>query len=373
MSVIALKCKSYSKEEVRLSLEDMFNKLGGIEKYIDIGETVLLKVNLVMEKSPDKHATTHPVIAEELAKLLIKYGAKVIIGDVPGGPYTKSRINKIYVVSGMKDAAENSGASLNYTPGTHSVNMNGLLLKRLDYNDIIRVDKIVNVCKCKTHQMMSYTGAVKNLYGCLPSNLKAAFHFSHSNYDDFANILIDICESVKPVLHVMDAVIGMQGNGPTSGTPKEVGLILCSSNPYDLDRVAIKVMNYKDSEVPTVYNSIKRNLATEKYEDINIIGVNIEDYVIPDYERILDTRFKNMPRFLNKIVSRLMRKRPKFIKSKCVKCGVCKDACPAKIINIDNSKKVPYYKHDKCIRCFCCQELCPYEAIEIHYPIFSKK
>jgi len=131
--VSVLKCKDYDYEKVEKSIIESFENLGGIAKYIEVGDKVLLKINLLMKKRPEEATTTHPIFTKALAKVLIDYGAEVIIGDSPGGPFNTSILNGVYKACGIEQIAEEVGAKLNYN--TNAVNMkneNGLILKNIN-------------------------------------------------------------------------------------------------------------------------------------------------------------------------------------------------------------------------------------------------
>ena len=208
-------CNNYQLEEIHRAVTETIEDLGGWEPYVKPGETVLLKVNLVMSKGPDAAATTHPAFVAELARQLKDYGCRVIIGDSPGGTFNTAMLRRNYRVTGMVQAAEESGAELSYNTGTREVACPACkMLKNLTLTAMSgEADKVISVCKLKTHSMMTYTGAMKNLFGTVPGTMKAEYHVRMPKMEDFANALIDICESVKPVLSFMDAIIGMEGNG----------------------------------------------------------------------------------------------------------------------------------------------------------------
>lgn len=181
--VSVLGCNNYEYEKVKSAIAQSFANLGGISKYINKNETVLLKVNLIMKKNPDEAATTHPAIVRALAEILINYGCNVVIGDSPGGPFREILLRSIYKTTGMEDVAKQTGATLNYNTGTtHVDNSNGLILKHLTVADFItKVDKIISVSKLKAHCMTKMTGATKNMFGTIPGTVKAEYHFNCPN------------------------------------------------------------------------------------------------------------------------------------------------------------------------------------------------
>ena len=369
------KCESYEYSKVKSAVEKSFKNLGGIEKFIKKGENVLLKSNLVMRKLPEEAATTHPAVIQALAETLIKYGANVEIGDSPGGPFNEILLKSIYKHTGMEEAAEKSGAKLSLDTTSQTVdNPNGVRLKKLTLtNMVLKADKVISVGKLKTHSMTRMTGAAKNLFGAIPGTTKAEYHFNCQDTDSFAQCLADICTFVNPVLSFIDAVTGMEGNGPTAGNPRDIGLIMASENPFELDLAGAKIINTPPMEIPLLKCAIGRGLCSSSAEDIEFIGENINHYVIDDFavpeNHSLHFLGGNPPEFLVNFFKLHVYPRPVFT-NRCVGCGICAENCPAKIITIKN--KHAHVDLKKCIRCYCCQELCPHKAVDIKQPHILK-
>ncbi len=359
-------CENYDFEKVFSALKQSCENMGGLDKYISSGEKVLLKVNMLMKKRPEEATTTHPVFVKALAKILIDHGCEVIIGDSPGGPFNDTMLRGIYKATGMAAVAEEIGCKLNFNTGqAQKANPDGLLLKKLVLTDMLNdVDKVISVSKLKTHGMMTFTGAVKNMFGTVPGLIKAEYHVNMPAYDDFANALIDICLCANPVLSFMDAVDGMEGAGPSSGTPRHIGAVIACDSPYHLDKVACSIINLDFKKVPTITQSIKRGIASNGLDDVEIIGDKIEDFFISDF--LIPTTAKSLSFNAPKILSNLIQQRPVFDISECVGCGACRDNCPAKVIEMTHNK--PKVNLRGCIRCFCCQELCPKKAVSIKSP-----
>lgn len=372
-------CDDYEIEKVKASVKNAIDNLGGISVFIKPGDKVLLKVNLLMRRKPDKVTTTHPTVAQAVAELVIEAGGFPIIGDSPGGYhfYNKKTLEAVYETCGMTEAAEKSGAELNYNTEVIDVPYpQGKIMKGIKtIKPVLEVDKIISIPKIKTHMMTVYSGAVKNFFGIIPGSFKAEYHLRFEDTNDFADLLIDICSFAKPTLNVMDAVIGMEGYGPTNGSPKKVGLIICSENPFELDVVASKIIGLEPKHVPTVVKSIERGLCSGNLEDIEVLGEQIDNIKIKDFNiptRKLSFNFYNllMPKFIAKRLNRVMKARPYFNHKSCKSCGVCAKSCPPNAIEMINEK--PEVDLNKCIRCFCCHELCKYDAVDIKRPWMLK-
>lgn len=377
--VAVVKCENYDYDRVKSSVRSSLDLLGGISSFVSPGEKVLLKVNLLIRRKPDKVTTTHPSLARALAELVLEAGAFPIIGDSPGGYhfYNRSTLESVYETCGMKEAAELSGAELNFNTDVVDVPYpQGKLMKAIKtIKPVLEVDKIISIPKIKTHAMTVYSGAVKNLFGVIPGSYKPEYHLRFEDAGDFADVLIDICSFVKPVLTVMDAVVGMQGYGPTNGSPKQVGLVIAGANPYELDVIASNIIGLKPKQVPTVRKSIERGLCSGEPEDVQVVGERLEDVAVADFKiptLKLSFNFYNlmMPRFIAKRLNRVMRAKPYFKHEACKSCGMCSKGCPPKAVVMKDGK--PVVDIDRCIRCFCCHELCVYNAVEIKRPWWLK-
>jgi len=377
MKVSMRYCENYNYDKLRTVLQESVQALGGWEPYIKPGQKVLIKPNLLAKKKPEDATTTHPVFVQALASLLIEHGAKVIIGDSPGGPFTQSIMNGIYKSTGMEAAAAATGAELNRNVGSYETeNPGGVIMKRLTLASMLKdVDAVICVAKLKTHGMMTYTGAVKNMFGMVPGIAKAEYHFNMPDYDAFAHALIDICVAANPVLSFIDGIVGMEGNGPMSGTPVDSHAVLVSPSPYHLDMAACRLIGLAPKDVPMLRKMVDRGMVVEDMNDIEFVGDSYETigcrpYKAPETKGIMNvTRFK-IPMFIKNFLARRIQTRPAFDLNICNGCAICQEACPAKIIDMKNNK--PSLDFKDCIRCYCCQELCPRKAITIHRPRFSR-
>lgn len=375
--VAVVRCENYEEGEVRKSLAEALDLLGGLDKFIKPGEKVLLKVNLLMKRKPDRATTTHPALVSAIAKKVLELGAVPYIADSPGGYnfWNEKTLWQIYQTTGMEEVAAEHGIGLNTTCDIIDVPFeDGLLLKNVKtYSAVINADKIINIPKIKTHMMTVYSGAVKNLFGIIPGGYKGEYHFRFEDLSDFADLLIDVCRFAKPVLTIMDSIVGMEGYGPTAGQPRKVGLIIASANPFLLDVVATSVIGLRSDTVSTICRSIDRGLYSGNIKDIEVVGETIEKvkvygYKIPTAKISLNMYHSLMPKFIGKWIDNIIKPYPKVSKTECIGCAVCAKSCPAKCMTMTKSDEGHYPEIDKpeCIRCFCCHELCNTEAIAIH-------
>jgi uncharacterized protein (DUF362 family)/Pyruvate/2-oxoacid:ferredoxin oxidoreductase delta subunit len=293
-------------------------------------------------------------------------GGVPVIADSPGGPYTKQMLKSVYVGTGMDEIATREGALLNFDLGTTPMSSNGgLVCSSFDIiNPVAKADVVISAAKLKTHGQMIYSGAVKNLFGSLPGLVKPEFHFRYPEKPIFGDMLVDLCETIKPAISFIDGIIGMEGNGPSGGEPKELFLTLASCNPHSLDLYACDVVGFKPDDIPTLASAVKRKLCPSDISELEIKGdVNVKQvkFKAPDSSS-LDFASK-LPSFIRRPITNLLTPRPAIMFKKCIGCGKCAESCPQHIISIVESKAVIDYS--KCIKCYCCHEMCPIRAIEI--------
>lgn len=360
-------CPDYSEKNCRQALETVVEGAGGLD-WIKPGMRIGIKANLVSMMKPESAATTHPALICELVKMISERGAQAVVGDSPGGLFTAAYVERIYAAAGMKSVRA-AGAQLNsdYTvaraefPAAKSA-------KSFEYTAWLdSCDAIINFCKLKTHGMMGMSAAVKNMFGAVPGTRKPEMHYQFPDALDFANMLIDLNEYFRPVLHIVDAVVGMEGNGPTMGTPRHIGCILAGASPYEVDQACAKIIGVDKNSVPTLAAAIKRGLAPEKPE----LNGDISQFAVADFAPAVrrDIRFMNGS-LLGRVISAALRAKPALIAKKCVGCAECAKVCPAKAIVM--KKHRPVIDRRACISCFCCQEFCPKGAMISKRPAVAR-
>ncbi len=376
--VSLVKCESYGEAFVREALVEALDAIGGLD-FVEKGMTVAIKTNLVSAMAPDTAATTHPTMLGELIKLLFEKGVKeVIVGDSPGGLYTAAFVNRVYKVTGMREL-EKLGALLNDDYSVKEVDYpEGKVLHHFTYTAYLdKADAIIDFCKLKTHGMMGMSAAAKNMFGCIPGVMKPEYHYRFPKHDDFARMIVDLDSFFKIRLCICDAVVGMEGNGPTMGTPRQIGAVLASTSPHQLDLVAASLIGLTKADVPTLEAAFERELIPETAAELSVYGTP-EDFFISDFKNIpaqSSVEFKkDSSKFFGKLtkffISSALRSKPAPKKDECVGCEVCMKICPAKAIVMEQGK--PVIDRKACIRCFCCQEFCPKGAMKVKRTFIAK-
>lgn len=363
--VYVVKCPDYKQVEEKMDI--LLSMMGGIGQFAKAGEKIVLKPNLLVPKKPEKAVTTHPAVVAAIGKMVKSEGADAVIADSPGYPYNEKTLHKVYRTCGMFEAAKESGVEVNLDTSYKTIFFpDGKLIKRFEIiTPVIEADGVFNLCKLKTHGFMSMTGAVKNSFGVIPGLVKAGFHAKLQDKDTFAGMCLDISEYVSPRISIMDAALGMEGNGPQNGYPRNIGLLLASKSPLALDVVAGEIMGLNRKNNPILIEAEKYNLSPSHIEEVEVVGADISDLLISDF-KLPSTLSTGASSFALSVLVPLFKNwmtvRPQIIKNKCTACGICRDTCPVKVITINNS----FAQIDKrnCIRCYCCHEMCPEDAIE---------
>lgn len=374
--VVAVPCDDYEPEKVYEAVRAGINALGGLSAFLRPEERVLVKPNLLKPAEADTAVTTHPTVLRAVLRLLEEYGCgNVRFGDSPGQDTGTQALERL----GFRADEPVFGARL--VPMTEEVHVDfqeGLTEKEFWFaKEVTEADAIINVCKMKTHALMKITGAVKNPFGLLCGTRKARQHVRFPNEGVFARMLVDIHRCVKPRLHIMDAIVAMEGNGPGSGTPRKMGLLLFSADSVALDAVFCALIHLDPESVQTNVQGESMGLGTWRSENIELrlakpdgspaevmpVEKFADAYGASDFDVARD---KKSALWKGLAVFELFARRPVIQAERCVHCGICVAHCPVpgKALSFRNGKdQPPVYDRKKCIRCYCCQEMCPQKAI----------
>ncbi len=377
--VVAAACGSYDIPLIRAALESA-------DPYIGMdslkGKKVVVKPNFVAKRAPDEAATVHPAVLAAVTDWLADHGAdNIVLAESPGGVYNAVRLRGIYAATGADDIAKSHPVTLNYDCAYSEVPVpDGHICRLFDIiGPILDADVIVDVSKLKTHALTGMSAAVKNMFGTIPGIVKFEMHSRYPDYGDFSEMLVDLCEFLcrrASFISVTDAVVAMEGNGPTNGTPRHVGAILVSRNPFAADAAASRIIGGVNAE--TVKRSAARGLAPAP-DDCRIVKIgDIDDAFLGGFTPP-DSADRNMIEIVRNLfggrVYKLFAPYPVVDYSVCFGCGECAASCPRHTIVMTESDaahgkkrapaRVPKIERDGCIRCFCCQELCPRGAVRI--------
>ena len=372
--VYAVSCPDYSQAEA--CIRALVEQMGGMGRFVRPGERIVLKANLLRAAPPESAICTHPAVVEAVARLVKEAGGTPVICDSPGGALHKEAVlRSLYEKTGMAAAAAAAGAELSMDSSTRTVSLpEGKVLRQAEIiTPVAEADGVIDLCKMKTHVLMSMTGAVKNLFGVIPGLSKVGYHATHPDHATFADVLLDLTGYVKPRLSLMDGILAMEGDGPgSSGTPRQVGLLLAAANPLALDTAAGAIMNLPRKDNPVLLAAERRGLTPCRMEDVELIGGTVEELRMADYKFPASTK-SNLMDFLGplarpaeRLCKKALSQTPRIDGAKCVGCGICAKSCPGQAIAMTAPGKKARISQKACIHCYCCHELCPQKAVELH-------
>jgi len=383
--VALVRCRSYDPEQVNQAVATGLSLLGGAERFVQSGEKIVLKPNLLVGSAPENAVTTHPSVFAAVARHLRAAGAELSYGDSPAIGRTEGVARR----SGLAQMAEELGIPVAdfSTPQTVSFHEGGLIKQFTVAAGVLAADGIISLPKFKTHGLIRMTGAIKNQFGCIPGVRKAEFHARLPQADLFSRMLVDLNRLLRPRLFVMDGIVAMEGNGPRGGSPRQMSVLLLSDDPVALDATACHIIALDPGLVPTITWGDIWGLG--KSDQVEILGESLSSFVATDF--VVNRRTADPSGGASARVAtvtgvrdrsrRLLRNwvvpRPVITPRLCTRCGTCVDVCPVSPKGVDfrtraGRKAVPRYDYDHCIRCYCCQELCPEGAIDIKTPLLGR-
>ena len=372
--VVLLPCGEYDEEKIYSLLKQGLDLLGGVEALIPKEAKILLKPNLLKKAEVEKAVITHPVVVGAFARILRENGYEhIVLADSCGHGTTQAVIRG----TGMDTYLEKYHIpAIDYSEGVKTAYPQGIQAKEFILpKELLDQDCVISLSKMKTHALERITGAVKNSYGFVYGFHKAKGHTQYPSADSFARMLIDLNKCVAPKLYVMDGIVAMEGNGPGSGDPVPMNVMLMSTDPVALDSVFSCLIYLKPEMVPTNYHGEKMGLGTWKEEKITLLKPDGEIFMADAVKRYGNPDFNVDRTEVRKNIwtrmagaLKIFQKKPYIETDKCVRCGICVQSCPVpgKAVDFRKGKdKPPVYDYRKCIRCFCCQEMCPKKAITV--------
>jgi len=359
--VVIEKVPVYEREEVKQGMRRLLSPLGGMAAFVKPGETVLLKPNLLAAKRPDEAVTTHPEVLRAVLELVLEAGGIPLVGDSPG----VGGLARVAEKSGLSAVVRETGAKLVEFVDPVEVPNAGLFKRIALAKPYLEADRVINLPKLKTHGMMTMTCAVKNLFGAVVGTEKAAWHLrAGEDRELFARILLEIYLLRKPDLNIVDAIVAMEGDGPGSGDPRQVGLLLAGVNPVAVDVVAAELLGIPERLLFLEHAARKMGIDGAARDGMTVAGCTVAEARVAGFRLPPTTDVQwGIPRFLARRIRNLVTSYPVPDTDRCERCGICRDACPPGVIEMDDrGLRIDY---GRCIRCFCCRELCPKGAMGV--------
>lgn len=363
MSKVALaRCEDYDLDNVYNAVKKSIGFLGGIEKFVKPGMKVLLKPNLLTSRAPEDAVITHPEVVRAVGRLVQKAGAIVWVGDAPGG-YGKN-IDEIFEKSGLAHIASEEGFEL--VKFTTANFVDGIPIAR----QVFDADLMISIPKLKTHCVTVMTGAIKNTFGTVTGLYKAECHSRAPKEKDLAEILVKVYSISKPGLTVVDGIVGMEGDGPSGGNPKPVNVVMAGEDAVAIDSCIAKIIGLEPLDIEVTKRAYELGLGEADLSKIEVAGDSLEGFIAKDFKLPQTMPLKIIPRPVLKWLFSLVGFKPVIDADICARCGLCKTACPADCINIEDGACGIDYK--RCVKCLCCHEVCPYKAISIRRNLLTK-
>jgi len=363
--------QDYKSEKMHQALIDSLSILGGLENIIKPGSKIFVKINHLSPPSPPEQAiVTHPAFTKEVLLLLKDSGYTITVGDD-----IQSKQRDGFLISGYREVCTELGirlVNLKET-GFRRVDFEGEMLKKAYISPLLLdSDYIINLPKLKTHSFTIFTGAVKNMYGIIPHGLRCSYHRQFFKNELFSQMLVDIFSCAPPHLNIMDAIVAMEGEGPSAGNPKNVGLILASQDAVALDAVASKIIGLDPLDILSTKYADERGLGTGQLENIEILEERIQDIQVKDFKQsaiAIGLIRKKIPAILHAFIQDQLVLIPEVNIKNCTACWECIDICPmgaaqrhGQTARIDKSL---------CIHCMCCHEVCRFHAVKLKQKTFG--
>jgi len=356
--VAVARCQSYS-DGVQQAVEKLLHELGGLEQFVQSGQSVLIKPNLLRDASPAQAVTTHPEVVRALIRLIKTRGAKPAVAD---SPTSVLKIEQVWERTGFRSMCEEENVPLINLEKAGSKQFRAGNTSFSVAQPVLDADVLISVPKVKTHLLTVFTAAVKNMYGTIPGFQKTILHKLYPKPEQFGEFLAELYGIVKPKFAIADAVVAMEGNGPSGGDPVNLGFLAGSADAVALDVTLCHLLGIDARKVPYFQRLHDADMGETDWEKIEVVGDEQPKlshlFRVPG---IWPGRF--IPRWLINALGSYVWIRP-FMNERCVYCGHCVSACPTGALSIEKGHK-PILNRKKCIGCCCCHEICAERAIEM--------
>ena len=325
------------------------------------GKKVLIKPNLLRASRPEEGIVTNPAILRAVVeKIETMRPASIIVGDNPG-VFSYGANEEAFKTTGLMEAAK--GYYVNIGNDSRKVDFNPAFAPTVSISSaVLDADIIISMPKFKTHGLTIITGAIKNSYGFLTGAQKARFHKVAGSAERFHEMIVDVFKLRVPDLFIVDAIVGMEGNGPASPDLRNIGLVLASDNAVALDAIIATMMGIDEPGMLRFLRKAKEaGLGDYDLKTIEVIGElkRLPDFKLPPLSGEVLLNNDALNAFLHS--KTIMR--PQANPELCTGCGTCVEQCPASALSMGDH--LPQVDTDKCIACFCCQEICPEKAITL--------
>ena len=360
MTVIAIeRCVSYRSPEIGPAVERALSGALGDDVGLLRGRRVLVKPNLLSAREPERGVTTHPAVVGGVIDFLRDRGADVAVGDSPAGALRGVR--RVYENTGMLGLCESKLVPL------INFEASGCVMRSVDGRGypiakaLLDFDLVVSIPKLKTHILTLMTAAIKNVFGCVPGFQKSSLHLAHPRPGAMSRVLVDVFSLIRPWVTLVDAVKAMEGDGPSSGSLRDLNFIAAARDCVALDACLSRIVGIDPEKVPTIREAVRRGLGTASADSMVFPALRPEDVAVRDFKVPGNWKFRLIPGAAASLLRRLVWVRPVVDRDACTGCGDCVRVCPAGAMKLEAGRAS--VDPDRCVSCLCCHEACPHFAV----------
>ena len=352
--VFFVRCGDYGP-----ALAEAVDRLLGLTGWLDTaalsGKKVLLKPNLLTDRTPDQAVTTHPELVRHVIRRLKAAGAQVTVGDSPA---STANLRHVWQATGMAAVCDEENVPLISfeQAGVRAFEQDGFAFSVA--RPVLEADLIINLPKVKSHSLTMLTAAVKNIYGAVPGYSKTTLHRLHPKPSTFGRLIKTLWQVIPPTWTIADGIVGMEGQGPANGRPVRLGFLAAAADPFALDRALCEVLHIDVRRVPYL---AAQSAADQAPPVLSGDTVAVPSFEVPSGAHVLSL----LPDWLVRCAGGIVWVRPAFSARACSGCGTCEKACPVQAIAMDGAAHVPVLDRSRCISCSCCHEVCPQDAIRM--------
>ena len=363
--VVALEpAASYDQALIERAVSAAFSAIDPDGAVIGRGTKVFVKVNNLSSRSdPSSAVNTHPAVLREVLRLLLERGASPVAGDD-----VNTRREDPFQTPGLRSVCRELAVKLVNLreEGFREIKGGGRLPSLFVSRLALEADVILNVPKLKTHSLTGLTCAVKNMFGVLPAGERLRLHAAYPMNEPFCEALVDIFAAVRPRLTICDAIVAMEGEGPSGGRPRPVGAILASRDAIALDAAAARLVGIEPFAVATTRIGHERGLGQADLGRVAFAGAPPDRLRVPDFRHSVvafSILRKRLPSSLYAWVQGQLVMTPEVDRSRCTFCRDCLAICPRRAVQERAGRA--WVDASACIHCLCCHEVCPSRAIRL--------